>query len=405
VRNTAFFFLLSLSALVASCSLNTDYFSDYNGVNLISNWDFPSLTTTTPNWALTSDTVTTDSTYNPTPTDYMNWTDLGAGTGANGTSHAYRLEIKNLIPSGDFEGLTVGSSLSAQLPTFWSKTSASTGTDSVVTSAPDINGVSHSLDGNAVDWNGTTQSDALTLNLKTALGSLWRVGDYQVQMDFIDLLNSLPIEFDYLDNTSPPVQKWIYPPPGSTGLGNTSRHSLSTVTTVSPILITSANLGDTQTLVFETLPSLSSQNVLFDNLRLVRSDLPLTVQTSLPSLYSTVKQLIPGTYTFSIWVKDDPTAGSANRFHASGLTITITAATQSGNPGFIQEFVPQTTPWTSWTPLTFNLGTVDFVDTDSEHSGTPALTLTLSPTNGKTGYASVDAGSLLVCQPSLVFTH
>ena len=222
-------------------------------------------------------------------------------------------------------------------------------------------------------------------------------------MSFIDLFTATLCQLNFVPTTGT-ITSWTYP---NSGQSNTQYPTQYLNTLNSPGALVSnliAYSGSNDALVFTT--ATNTQNILFSSLRLVRSDLPLYVSTSLPSLTSGTLQLIPGTYQFSIWVKQDPTAGTANRFAATGLTINITAATQPGNTGTFQEFVPNT-GWTSsnWTLVTFPLGTVDFVDYDSQHTGTPALTIALSPTNIYNDSPSLDAGSLLVASPTLQFLH
>lgn len=388
--------MVVVALTLASCSLNTDYFSDYNNVNLLSNWDFTSSTAGTPNWALTSDTITTDSTYNPNPTDYMNWTDLGAGTGPTTNSHAYRLEIKNLIPNGDFSAPLSSWSISG------------TGTATEVSSAVAQNNTSVTLGVPALNWKSSLSTDTLSLNLNSALGNssissqpLWRSGQYNLQMTFIDLFTSTPCQLNFVPTTGI-TTTWTYP---NSGLSNTN-YPIQHLNALNSPGASVSNLvsysGANDALVFTTTNN--TQNILFSGLQLVRSDLPLSVSTSLPSLTSGTLQLIPGTYQFIVWVKDDSTAGTANRFAATGLTIKITAATQPGNNGTFEAFFPDT-GWSSWTQLTLPLGTVDFVDYDSQHTGSPALTIALSPTNTYNDSPSLAAGSLWVASPTLQFLH
>lgn len=389
-------FVVVVALTLASCNLNTDYFSEYNNVNLLGNWDFTSLTATTPNWALT------------TTTDYMNWTDLGAGSGPTASSHAYRLEIKNLIPNGDFSASSPGS-LIGNPTSAWSISGS--GTATVVAAGGSVtaqNSSSISVAVNSVQWTSQYTTDTLSLNLNSALGTsslgqpLWTTGQYVLQMNFINLLTSTPCELDFQptlgtivswtqtnsNNTYPLEQLFSINSSGPTGssIGNAFSYS-----------------GTSDALVFTYAKN--TQNLVFNSLRLVRSDIPLTVATSLPSLTSGALQLIPGTYQFSVWVKSDPTAGTANRFAATGLTIKVTAATQPGNNGTFETFIPST-GWSSsgWTLITLPLGTVDFVDYDSQHTG-PALTIALSPTNIYNDSPSLDAGSLLIASPTLQFLH
>jgi len=122
--------------------------------------------------------------------------------------------------------------------------------------------------------------------------------------------------------------------------------------------------------------------------------------------------LLPGTqsgaYTFSINVRDDPTADSTNanhvvnRFEPSGITVKILGrAKNSASQAMIN--LPVSRPaggWTSWTTLTFS-GGLDFVDTDDALGGAKALVIEITPTIDGQGIR--DAGSLLVAHPVLTY--
>ncbi len=395
-------FVIFFVLLSASCSLNTDYFSEYNNVNLLKNWDFPTTSAGTPVWALA------------TTTDYMTWSDLGAGTGPTSTSHGYQLEIKNLIPNGDFTASTAGQTLIGNPASAWSVSGS--GSATVLASGTQVstqNASTITLTAPSVQWTSQKSTDTLSLNLNSALGTssltghppLWTTGQYVLQMDFIDLFTSTPCQLNFVPTTGSAVS-WTYPNSSQTNSFQVQHLYLinSSGPNGSQIGNAFSYSGANDALIFSYTSG--TQDLVFSSLRLVRSDVPLNVTTSLPSLTSGSLQLIPGTYQFSVWVKDDPQAGSNNHFVATGLTITLTAATQPGNNGTFETYFPRPSAgWPTWTQLTLPLGTVDFVDYDSQHTGSPALTISLSPTNIYNDSQTLDAGSLYVASPTLQFLH
>ncbi len=105
--------LSAATLLAASCTLDTDYFSEYRDTNLLGNYDFGAA----GQWALAPNTT-------GNPSDYMRWEDA-ATPGPDGVSPGYRLEIKNLIPNGDFEDTLANSATVAP----WSMASPGGGSD------------------------------------------------------------------------------------------------------------------------------------------------------------------------------------------------------------------------------------------------------------------------------------
>jgi hypothetical protein len=392
---------------VAGCSLNTDYFSDYRGKNILGNSGFA----VAGKWALTANTNTSDPAYNPTPANFMNWaaaSDLGAQgltTGPDGSA-AYRLEIMNLIPDGDFEA--GGDTGTGFAESFWAyNQSSGPGSTDIAwnTTGVDGNSVPMSINNNTLAFGNLSNIDQLTLTLSNAVSAaLWaRGGSYQFRFDFYNgsALATLPLTF-----TTP------------TSTANWNQVNLaqgfSSVTTqyhASEFFTVGASPTGTYTVTINN----TSNNFLgyFDNVRMMNAAIDPTVLLSFSSLSSGTAQLLPGTkagaYTMSVYVHDDPTAvqgaanHSPNRFNPSGLTITVTAAVKSGT-GTYQQFFPRpSTGWTSWTQLTMNMG-FDFVDTDSQLGGSPALTVKLSPTNTVDESTNGrDVGSILVAEPVLLY--
>ncbi len=430
-----------LLAVFAGCNLNTDYFGDYRGKNLLGNSDFGS-----GKWSLVSDpTLAAGGGY--LPTDYMTWesiaagghlTDANAGTptkGPDGVSPSYRLEIKNLIPDGDFEGEihtpsnTTGSFVAGET-SFWTTTGPTIAFQDSSDVTTYTNGVPPAIAGDhrSLVFNYPTAVGGATY-LKLALDNavnatsagFWsRSGSYRFRLDFYNY--STGTTFD-LSLTGPGITNANVPNVGNWTFSNLPAASSPTVVSASFLLInTPPALGPSWTVNFG---GVANDQIIVDNVRLLNVSVDPSVMLSFSSLSSGTAQLLPGTksgaYVFTVYVRDDPTADQTqaagtvhlvNRFYASGLTISVRAAVKSGS-GTYSTFVARPPGgWTSWSKITVSLG-FDFVDSDSKLNGQPALAVELSPTNVSNvnvqsdGNSSVsadrDVGSLLIAQPALTF--
>ena len=418
---------LTLLAFFAGCNLNTDYFADYRGKNLLGNSDFGS-----GKWALVSNSDSTSTAYNPTPSDYMTWEGIAAAghpidgsastptKGPDGVSPSYRLEIKNLIPDGDFEGEATGNAFPPAPEAFWSQ---STGTPSVsFKTSGTSSGVSNSISHQSLLFNSSATSGILSLAIDTAVNTapnagFWnRKGSYQFRFDF----------YNYSPGTTFDL---TLAGPGVANVFNNGNWAFSNLPTASsPTLVPASFLliNDGSAPAWSVnFGGAANDQIILDNVRMLNIILDPSVALRFSSLSSGSATLLPGTksgaYVFTAYVKDDPTADQTqtagsihliNRLYASGLTIAINAAVKSGSGTYSTFFARPPGGWGSWTKLTVNLG-FDFVDSDSQLNGQPALTIELSPTNVSNvnvqpdGNSSVsadrDVGSLLVAQPTLTY--
>jgi len=383
----------------AGCNLNTDYFSDYRGKNLLGNSDF-----STGKWSLVSDSNSANTTYNPTPTQFMNWTAASSDAtllsaymnGPDGNA-AYRLEILNLIPDGDFEN-TGNTGTSFYQSSLWN---ANPSTDVAWnTSGSDTNGVPFSISDRTLVFGNNSAADTLTLNIKNSVtafsASLWsRPSAYQIHFDFYNASNGASLRVAL---TNPSQSSW--------DVSGLSPHS-TTLYFFSQFFTTDSTSPNT----ILTIGHSGEFNYAYiDNVRLANASIDPSVILSFSSLSSGTAMLLPGTksgaYSFSVYVRDDPTADQtgaaaahlANRFYPSGLTVSVVAAVKSGSGTFSSFTARPSGGWTSWTKVTVPMG-FDFYDSDSTLNGKPALTIRLSPTNTTTG--GRDVGSLLVSEPVL----
>lgn len=422
--------VLFLFVLLSGCKLNTDYFSEYRGLNLLKDYDFDDFEAdgTTPKWNLA------------TSTDFMTWERIGdpadpnnnlsrdqaAATptaGPDGVSPVYRLEIKNLIPNGDFEDGAVTAEGQTTLPAFWS---TATYTGSAVATPSGIQfGVSPSpttrpgsISGRSLGWAGVQAGDQLRLDLYSATTSVrpsaWSAGKYRFRCELINVSEKAEVAMYLYTLSGLAVSQAVLADREGNWTVTTTKSDDSvdhaSIFPSSTMFLTNTEFPNDEgrTLAFGHKEAVGPYAAVIDNVRLVPDDQTLGVQARFPRLDSGAAPLLPGTepgmYVFAVYVRNDPTAGTLNRFQPADLSVQLKAAVKPN---------PKATPtyqsaaglrpaggWSDWTLLTFKMG-FDFVNLNSELDGKPALTITLSPTNGSTGDA--DVGSLLVSQPVLTF--
>ncbi len=407
---------------LAGCKLNTDYFSDYRGKNLLSNWNFNATdTSANPKWAL--EPYSAYQTGGATPvagyatSDYMNWAQagdlsgVGDGTvstlsvGPDGISPAYRLEIKNLFNDGDFENAAAGPIAASD--TWWSPNSNATAVvgNSTFTSA--FSGTYLPISSQSLFFSAAASSNTLAVTLNSFSVPLWsRPGNYQFRFDY-----------RYTGETGT-FHAMIAP---TTNAENNGVWDMTGLTSQSSNIVAFSRQftkDNTSTLRTVTLGSSAGfeDEAVIDNVRVVQNDIPPYVTMAFPSLSSGSAALLPGSksgdYKLTFWVHDDPTADQTNALHATnrnrleppGITVQVTAAVKSGSGTYVS-FIPRpASGWATWTQLTFSMG-FDFVNADSAiPSGTSALKIEIGPTNTVDETTSGrDVGSTLIAQPSLTF--
>lgn len=410
MRRTLFFILV----FSASCDLDTTYFDDYAGLNLISDYDF----NVTGDWNLLSNAVPL--TFDD---DYMRFEQVGVGAGPSG-SESYRLEIKNLFPNGDFEVALGG---------FWStaNTAPAVGIDTPTQGGPPFNTAqvidSTTLINNqrvistntlkivTADVNGVN-SDRVTVNLDNInlpfSAAPLPAGTYELRADY-RTYGYLVMHYYRLDGTYFDQQVVFSGFRGDSGpLNDVGLDDIGTLpgsnlflpfnkTTGSHFLHFGYNPAANPTKV----PDTNFQVTMLDNVRLVRTDDDLGslwLEMTLPDLESASLTLLPGIYEFRVWVMDEAAADitplTANRFPSRKISLSFTA-----NQGFADYVKTQTFtgPWASWTQLTLRCENVQF-SSDGLGTTQPALRLRISPTDMTTGNG-IDAGSLLIARPELFF--
>jgi hypothetical protein len=371
----AMVFALSL----LSCNLDTNYFGEYIGVNLIRDYDFD-----TPSWtAVNAGSLVT-------------YSDI-TGTVGNGPAGgpAYELGINNLYPTGKMNALTGISAAGAT-----SQANQFIGSTTIDgTLFPEINGQSLAV------YNAEVAGDMVILNIRPYLTGAG-IGNYMLHHDFrineelvvqtwngtADLLNLVFYDTDDGGNKSfnAMTDTFANPTPG--------------LVNVTPLVY----LGTEPTYDYiwgQQIGTNYGQKTVVDNIRLVKVDEDLTVQLALPSLTSTTGSLdlLPGIYEFSINVLDHPDidlTNATNIFPATGITITMVAETKTGSQT-LRRYEPRPSGgWGSWTTLRWSQP-IDFVGTDPVAGN--VLTISISPTNTIQDEMRIDSGFVIIADPTLQF--
>ncbi len=398
--------------------LPDDYFPEYLDKNLLENYGFEATDGEgSSKWTKT----TTDA--------YMSWevpTEPGVPTTftdlvTSVTTPVYRLEIKNLIPNGDFEEELVGATALAR--SFWVPRKApTTSSDNLILVATSFTSVGtvtnlvgdpRVLNNKAVGWDSNGNGNRLQLNLKEAAGNLWTVGSYRVRMDLINVTGGSGFELHLMVDESTTLGNVL----DAQDSGNwvlTTATDARTVFSVSKAFTVDDSLPN-RVLNFgnDSPDATTSFKGIFDNVRLVRADQECWARTDFPSLSSGSLKLLPGSkvgaYTLALTVRDDATAEQTsaghvkNRFFPQGLTVRLTAQVNSGTGTYLKFFPRPAEGWADWTALEMELG-FDFKVNDADLGTEPALRIEISPTNNvDVSTDGRDAGSLLVTQPVLEF--
>ncbi|TVR59779.1 MAG: hypothetical protein EA426_06950 [Spirochaetaceae bacterium] len=142
------------------------------------------------------------------------------------------------------------------------------------------------------------------------------------------------------------------------------------------------------------------QTMAIDDFRVIRSDLPLGLRLAVPYIEPDRPELPRGgTYTFRVWARIDPTAGTANRIGARSLSATIT--TRVGERSFpigasSWEVNEITDDWVEYVATFTGISFTRPVDTTEA-----PIEIVITPTNAGAELQDLDAGSLLISSPSL----
>ncbi|HUX11478.1 MAG TPA: hypothetical protein VMW87_00545, partial [Spirochaetia bacterium] len=384
IHATAIVFL----SLLAGCSLN-DNFSAYRSVNLISSQNF----SVSGSWTLDDTTGT-----------YMGLSAVPAASAGSLTglptadqNSIYRLEIKNLMPDGDFSPDSAGTT-----PANWSAQGTNSSSATVSVTNAGINGNSLAISiGNSTDCR---VSYALSAATALVAGPIVTNATYRLQYDFeVTGSSTLPSSYDNGTTAS------IFWPTRTSGSG-VQYFPLTTSST--PEI---SGISAPSYLSFGNLPGAAGEtpSILLDNIRIVRTDIPLELRLNVPYHDSTGARpdLISGDYQFTIYVKMDPTntltgtSPQANRFPATAVSIGVNHAengTISNNGAPSVHYSTGTDAvnnWNTWTPITCDAGVIQI--SPPAHPSDSVLQLYVSPTDLVNVLNGPTAGSILVAGPQL----
>ncbi|MFP4536111.1 MAG: hypothetical protein ACLFNP_10345 [Spirochaetaceae bacterium] len=354
-------------------------FGEYSGVNLIESRDFDA---TDEEGAALWQTDASDT--------YMTWEEVGSvSPPGNVSGPVYRLEVKNLLENGDFEDPT--------LPGFWSVDGAA----SVGLTDPGFTG-SRTLE---IEQSASQ----VFLDLAAGLADGFEQGaQYAVFMKLQTTQSSFLLELNDGSKALDEDNARVISVPQNLAVefpGEDTSVSLNAVgNTLAP---SDANAYDT--LSFGGFkPETGARGFIgeIDDLRIVRTDQTTYARLAVPYEETGRPQLIGGgVYTFSVWIRRDPTAGSANRFHARRVSLGITNA-ESDSPATAYLDVHDTSEIDAWTEISSEFDGPSFLKPEGQE--TVILNLVIEPTasqgNGGLEEPSYyDAGSILIAGPSLTW--
>ena len=377
--------VLFFSALSLSTCKQTDLFSEYRGTNLLDGISF--------------------TTWVPDQTGpYMNYEQV-SGTGYEPPSdlpgeEVYRLEIKNLIPNGDFEATTAGAA-----PLGWT---AYNGGGTVTLDV--IDSGSGQIYGKTMHFAMDNAASRVYLNLRDV--SYGSADGFKADASYLihfDYKTKNSIIFEYNTGT---VDQYTTRWKGGGGINgslsnpsitNTINFPASEIEGAFPDI--TANM-DNQYYSFGSLEQGQVQEGYVDNFRLIRTDLSYKLRLHLNYADDTVEPLISGYYRFSIYVKEDPSVGTIyNRFASDRVCIGITGGgVSSDGTGFDESSFSNYTQyyngqdgqdWSAWTKISVDLAL------QIPNSSSRAMELSICPTDDSKGSLNMDVGSILISSPSL----
>lgn len=376
-----FSFLFAMLLLLSTCK-QIDLFPEYRGTNLIENIPLA-------NWV--PDQATT--------TPYMNYEQV-TGTGYEPPSdhtaaEVYRLEIKNLIPNGDFE-------TGVSPPPGWT---LFPGGDTLEV----VNSGSGQISGNTMHFALNDAADRVDYDTRGAnpvTDGFLKNASYLIRFNY-RTNGSLVFEFN---DTANSIDWWKFYGGDN---GGTNNITLTNLLEFPPGELKGSfpeqTVGDNVDYYF-SFGSMDSNNSgpqegYIDNVRLIRTDLTYKLRLDLSYQGDTAEPLISGDYRFSIYVKDDPSAGSNNRLTSNRVCIGITGGgvasvgttfDESSFSVYRQYYNGlDGEDWSNWSKVS-----VDLV-LQIPNSSSRVMELSICPTDDSQGSLNMDVGSILISSPSL----
>ncbi|MBI9106264.1 MAG: hypothetical protein JEZ04_05915 [Spirochaetales bacterium] len=364
--------LLILTAMMAAC-IGPDYFSAYYAKNLVGHKLLSTWAVNQSSIYIKYEAVTTAST-----------------TGLpDETALIYRLENRNLVPNGDFEGIAPG----PLLPAGWAE--FGTGTNSIAAAVPIMTGQALSF--------ALTGSDYIEYSLNTLTAGLITDGTYLFRFDLAGAAQSYKFN---IDDTAPggTLVTYFFTLP-TANLAYAIPESISTAPLTE--FLVHSNLE-----VFRINSKLAGtgtpQTGYIDNFRVIKSDQVQELAINLP--FEDAERvdslnLLSGTYRFSLWVKSDTDAATTNNsFNSKAVTLKMEAFDPDGTGGSVafQSFsASDYSSFTGWTQI--YIDAVLQIDEPADTANT-VIKLSVSPCDCTGGAITTDTGSILISTPELLYS-
>ncbi len=362
------FLIIPLSLIAIYSCIDFDYFSKYKDKNLISHTALSDWSPSQSNTYMIYEPVTA--------------ADAGGTAGLpDASALIYRLENLNLFPNGDFEASTAGS-----IPAGWS---GNGGTVTVQENPAPPAAPLHPLNGKAMYFDlGTGR---------------------HITFSLLSLLDGAPIDDSYV------IRYNI----SSTKIGNinfTIENGADT-RTIDPLI----SAIDTAYKVPEDFDKISpieftidggSDSFSIKNSKGYIDDIRVVKLKQIQEIYIEVPfndtnrvdslELMSGWYRFSIYVKADPSGGTANRFKAETVTLFAeTLNTNIGNSSLLCFAADEYSSFNNWTKIYIDINIqIEKPSVQTEN----VIKLSIRPYCTKGGAITADSGSILVSNPSLEFS-
>jgi hypothetical protein len=321
--------------------------------------------------------------------------------GAPAGAEVWRLEMKNLVPNGDFEVGAVGLP-----PAGW--TFIDGGLIGPV-SLEIIDGLQpESLDGQTLYLKCMDKAfDMIDFDVRAAAADgFLQDNTYLVRFDYRTNKDRIAFEYNNLPVLPLPEGAWTWNVDGDAGPTFTGRYAFPP-----PNIVPTVTVGPAaeQHYTFNSLLLSAAHKVeaYVDNLRLIRTNETYFARMSIADGEAALP-LVSGTYRFSIWVKLDPSATPVtfNRFatHAVELSLKRTYQTSAGEVSTltaVRSFHDGVGGFDlaggAWQQVSVELTGREWQTTGA----TVSMEIGISPTDETLGATSMDCGSVLVAAPIL----
>ncbi|MGA2977031.1 MAG: hypothetical protein ABSF77_17120 [Spirochaetia bacterium] len=386
MRRSAAWLCVFAALLLAGCAPATDPFASYRGVNLIAGISLSK-------WAADQGAA------------YMTFEPVSAAAPSGGSTDVYRLEIRDLVPDGDFEQSAVGLGANG-----WTAINGGGLPDTLEV----IDGAAaHAISGHTMHFSTNQVADLISFDLR---GATWGARDGFLANATYNLLfeyrTDAPLVFEYHTRTSLPDSQICTWRVGGGASGATSDPSFDNLNEFPGALYAGQSEiavdGESNALcAFGSIdPTLGQpQEAYIDNFRVVRTDIPCRARLLLHRQGDTSQPLLAGQYTFSVYVRSDPDVGTIpDRFASSSVSLGMLRRTPVSTDtvvtsGWQQAFQngQDGLDFSSWTKLSIPL---EAEETDPGNSAT-TLELSVGPTDDTHGAEGKDCGSILISSPSL----